>query len=205
MNVWAWIGWLGNIAFFSRFFVQWLASERAGHSVAPRSFWWLSLTGSLSLGGYTFVKGEPVLLAGHVLNGLLFARNLMLSYRPRTGGSSSPLLGVLAATLISLLVFLSLKRLPEHVSPFWLAMSLGGQLIWTSRFVLQWLASERRGESHFPVYFWWLSLLGNGMLLAYASHLGDPILIAGYLPGPLVQARNLMLGPGKRDEPAEGM
>ncbi|MEZ5974206.1 MAG: lipid-A-disaccharide synthase N-terminal domain-containing protein [Planctomycetota bacterium] len=45
-------------------------------------------------------------------------------------------------------------------------MSLGGQLIWTSRFVLQWLASERRGESHFPVYFWWLSLLGNGMLLA---------------------------------------
>ncbi|MEZ5974205.1 MAG: lipid-A-disaccharide synthase N-terminal domain-containing protein [Planctomycetota bacterium] len=68
MNVWAWIGWLGNIAFFSRFFVQWLASERAGHSVAPRSFWWLSLTGSLSLGEYTFVKGEPVLLAGHVLN-----------------------------------------------------------------------------------------------------------------------------------------
>ncbi|HPF15211.1 MAG TPA: lipid-A-disaccharide synthase N-terminal domain-containing protein, partial [Planctomycetota bacterium] len=42
MTFWAALGWLGNVGFFSRFFVQWLASERAGRSVAPQAFWWLS-------------------------------------------------------------------------------------------------------------------------------------------------------------------
>jgi lipid-A-disaccharide synthase-like uncharacterized protein len=41
--------------------------------------------------------------------------------------------------------------------------------------------------------FWWLSLAGNALLLAYAVHLRDPIFIAGFVPGPLVQVRNLML------------
>jgi lipid-A-disaccharide synthase-like uncharacterized protein len=55
------------------------------------------------------------------------------------------------------------------------------------------MLSERAGRSHFPPAFWWLSLAGNGFLLAYALHLRDPVFVLGYLPGPLIQARNLVL------------
>ena len=78
-------------------------------------------------------------------------------------------------------------------STLWLAVVLSGQALWSSRFVVQWWATERRRESHFPLAFWWLSLAGNSLLLAYALHLADPIYIAGFTVGPFVQVRNLML------------
>lgn len=198
MTAWSLIGWLGNGAFFSRFFVQWMASEKAGHSVAPTAFWWLSLTGSVCMGLYTYQAGELVLLAGHVLNGALFARNLHLSLRPKAEGARHPLLGVLALGMTAAVIWLSLGKARNDLiqTPVWLGVSVLGTGIWSSRFVLQWWKSEGTGRSHFPVLFWWISLVGNMLLLAYTSHLGDPVLIAAYLPGPLVQARNLMLGQG---------
>ncbi len=45
-HVWKLIGWLGNLVFFSRFFVQWYATERLKKVVVPPAFWWLSLVGS---------------------------------------------------------------------------------------------------------------------------------------------------------------
>ena len=196
MTFWAALGWLGNVGFFSRFFVQWLASERAGRSVAPQAFWWLSLLGSACLGAYTYHGGEPVLFAGHLLNGGLFARNLWLSMRPRAARESHWGLGIAALVLMASLIWLGMGRARGNLTeaPVWLTVSLLGQLIWSSRFVLQWWESERKGMSHFPVLFWWISLVGNGLLLAYSAHVGDPVLIAGYVPGPLVQIRNLMLG-----------
>ena len=68
---------------------------------------------------------------------------------------------------------------------------------------MQWYASERAGESHFPRSFWYLSLAGNVLLLAYACHLADPVYIAGYVLGPLVQVRNLMLSGGLRPARAD--
>ena len=200
MTLWAVIGCLGIGAFTSRFIVQWLASEKAGHSVAPTAFWWLSLTGSLCMGTYTYHEGELVLLAGHVLNGALFARNLHLSLRPKAEGARHPLLGVLALAMTATVIWLSLgsARAGLVESPVWFAISVLGTCIWSSRFVVQWWQSEGTGQSHFPVLFWWISLVGNMLLLAYTSHLGKPILIAGYLTGPLVQARNLMLGQGPK-------
>jgi lipid-A-disaccharide synthase-like uncharacterized protein len=78
-------------------------------------------------------------------------------------------------------------------SVLWLAVGVVGQTVWSSRFVVQWYMSERHGRSHFPEAFWWISLLGNALLLAYAVRLADPVWIAGLCLGPLVQLRNLML------------
>jgi len=205
MTVWQVVGWIGNAAFFSRFLVQWFLSERAGRSVAPRSFWWLSLTGSALLSAYSIDRGQPILLAGLLVNSCIYARNLFLSYRGgRAGG-----LGSLASTLIAIVVtaFLfgtgTLRETRGWASStFWLVGSIVGQSLWSSRFVVQWWFSERRGYSHFPRVFWWLSLGGNGLLLAYALHLADPVYVAGFLPGPIVQVRNLMLG-RKRPPPAQ--
>ena len=201
MSAWTLLGWLGNACFFSRFLVQWLLSERAGQSLAPRVFWWLSLAGSAALGVYTLAEAHYVLLVGCVLNGLIYARNLRL--RPGVGrsrhGSEVLVLAGAAALALAAAALLSLRTDPEVV-PAWLACAGVGQAIWSTRFVVQWVASERAGESHFPRMFWWLSLVGNALLLAYTIHLGDAVLIVGYVPGPIVQLRNLALA--RRQAPA---
>ena len=75
----------------------------------------------------------------------------------------------------------------------WLTIGFVGQALFTARFVLQWVASERRSDSVVPVAFWWLSLAGGLTLLAYAIFRCDPVIIAGQGIGLVVYARNLML------------
>jgi len=208
MNVWLWIGWLGNACFFSRFLVQWLRSERAGASIAPRAFWWLSLGGTFLLFAYTFHRGELVLLFGYAVNALIYVRNLQLASTHKHGKQlKRRVLAAAALLAVSTLVWagiMHMKTAPLS-APVWLVVGVIGQSVWCSRFVLQWIATERAGESHFPQAFWWISLAGNTLLLAYAIHLGDPVWIAGLTLGPLVQVRNLMLIHKRRGPSGSGL
>jgi len=81
MSGWIVLGLVGNAFFGARFLVQWLASERAGHSVLPRSFWLLSLVGSVLLLGYAVVRRDPVFVLANLPNGAIYLRNLALSRR----------------------------------------------------------------------------------------------------------------------------
>jgi lipid-A-disaccharide synthase-like uncharacterized protein len=87
--------------------------------------------------------------------------------------------------------------LPAYLNPAswsaWTALGFAGQGLFFSRFALQWLASERRGASHVPVAFWWLSLLGSLLTLAYAIHRRDPVFVLGQAFGWVVYSRNLAL------------
>jgi lipid-A-disaccharide synthase-like uncharacterized protein len=76
---------------------------------------------------------------------------------------------------------------------YWWVVGYGGQLVFGSRFYVQWLASEKRGQSVMPVVFWWLSLLGSVMTLAYAIYRLDPPFIMANVGGPPIYARNLWL------------
>jgi len=78
-------------------------------------------------------------------------------------------------------------------TPFWIAFGLLGNAAFGSRFLLQWLASERAGRSIVPEAFWWLSIAGSAILLVYAIHRRDPIFTIAYLPNTIVYARNLVL------------
>ena len=75
----------------------------------------------------------------------------------------------------------------------WVIIGFIGQAAFFMRFLIQWIASEKKGESYFPVYFWYLSLLGGIILLAYAIHIADPVFTAGQGCGLIVYLRNLML------------
>jgi lipid-A-disaccharide synthase-like uncharacterized protein len=75
----------------------------------------------------------------------------------------------------------------------WVAIGFGGQALFFSRFLLQWIASERARRSVMPTAFWWCSLGGGAVLLAYAIHKGDAVFIAGQAGGLLIYARNLWL------------
>jgi len=75
----------------------------------------------------------------------------------------------------------------------WLTIGFLGQGIFFMRWVVQWLASERSAQSRVPIAFWYLSLTGGVITLAYAIYRKDPVFIAGQSVGTLVYLRNLML------------
>jgi lipid-A-disaccharide synthase-like uncharacterized protein len=73
----------------------------------------------------------------------------------------------------------------------WLAVGFVGQALFTMRFLVQWLQSERMRRSVVPEAFWYFSLLGGATLLAYAIHRKDPVFIVGQAAGLLIYLRNL--------------
>ena len=75
----------------------------------------------------------------------------------------------------------------------WLIVGFAGQIAFTGRFVLQWLYSEYKKRSVIPVSFWYLSIVGSSLLLAYAIYREDPVFIAGQAFGSIVYFRNLQL------------
>jgi lipid-A-disaccharide synthase-like uncharacterized protein len=76
----------------------------------------------------------------------------------------------------------------EHL---WLGIGLLGQALFSARFLVQWIASERRRQSVIPVPFWYFSIGGGLTLLAYAIYRQDPVFIIGQGAGVFVYARNL--------------
>lgn len=76
---------------------------------------------------------------------------------------------------------------------FWIGVGFLGQLLFTSRFLVQWIASERRKQSVVPLAFWWFSLGGGTVLLSYAIWRKDPVFILGQGMGLFIYVRNLML------------
>ncbi|APX88906.1 lipid A biosynthesis protein [Brevirhabdus pacifica] len=75
----------------------------------------------------------------------------------------------------------------------WVLIGLSGQLMFSMRFILQWLASEKEHKSVVPVAFWYFSIIGGVILLAYALYRQDPVFVLGQALGIFVYARNLYL------------
>ena len=68
-----------------------------------------------------------------------------------------------------------------------------GQGLFASRFIFQWIYSEKKGESHIPIIFWYLSIFGGLGLLTYAIFRKDPVIILGQTFGIFIYLRNLIL------------
>lgn len=91
---------------------------------------------------------------------------------------------------------------PEHI---WLGIGLIGQSLFFMRFFVQWIASERRRESVIPTAFWYFSLSGGAVLLAYAIWRQDPIFIIGQATGLFIYCRNLYFVTGASNRAAPAM
>ena len=72
-------------------------------------------------------------------------------------------------------------------------LGLIGNAIFSTRFLVQWLASERRGESVIPISFWYWSIAGSIIMCLYFVFQRDPVGILAYLPNSMIYIRNLML------------
>ena len=73
----------------------------------------------------------------------------------------------------------------------WKVLGLVGQAIFGSRFIIQWLVSEKEGRSVIPISFWYISVIGAAITLVYAIHIEEPVFMLPQLAALLIYARNL--------------
>ncbi|PPR78431.1 MAG: hypothetical protein CFH01_00996 [Alphaproteobacteria bacterium MarineAlpha2_Bin1] len=82
-EVWLGIGFIGQAVFASRFWIQWIASEKEGRSVIPIVFWFLSVIGGLTLLSYAIYRKDPVFIVGQSTGLLIYSRNIYLIYKEK--------------------------------------------------------------------------------------------------------------------------
>ena len=94
---WKLVGWVGNVVFFSRFFVQWVATERQKRVVVPISFWWLSLVGSVLLLAYGLWQRDSVFIFAYAFTWIPYIRSIVIHYRHRSQRTSCSACGSASA------------------------------------------------------------------------------------------------------------
>lgn len=90
-HIWKIVGWLGNAIFFSRFLVQWHATEKRRRVVIPSLFWWLSLIGSLLLLAYSLHRRDSVFVFAYAFSWIPYIRNLLIHHRHKSAELTCPL------------------------------------------------------------------------------------------------------------------
>lgn len=88
-DLWLVFGLLAQLVFTARFLVQWLASEKAGRSVVPMAFWFLSIVGGTMTLVYGIQRREPVIIMGQTLSIFIYVRNVMLIFKNKSNQSES--------------------------------------------------------------------------------------------------------------------
>jgi lipid-A-disaccharide synthase-like uncharacterized protein len=80
-DFWKTVGWVGNAVFFSRFLVQWYATEKRREVVVPSAFWWLSLSGALLLLLYAIHRNDAVFIFAYAFTWIPYVRNLWIHHQ----------------------------------------------------------------------------------------------------------------------------
>lgn len=83
-KIWLAIGFTGQIFFFLRFLVQWIVSEKAGRSIIPMAFWYLSIVGTLIVFSYAIYRKDPVFIVAYSFNTIVYLRNIALVKKSKT-------------------------------------------------------------------------------------------------------------------------
>ena len=193
------IGFLAQILFSSRLLIQWIQSEKLKKVVTPLLFWQLSLLASFLLFVYGWFRDDFAIMLGQVLTYFIYIRNLQIQGFWK---KLHKFFRVFLFVFPVILVIYSYNNnqfdmqcifINEDI-PLWLII-LGSiaQIIFTLRFVYQWIYSEKKKESSLPMGFWMLSITGSLLIITYAILRKDPVLFTGHIFGSFVYFRNILL------------
>ncbi len=193
------IGFLAQILFSSRLIVQWITSEKQKRVITPTTFWVLSLIASFLLFIYGYLRNDFAIMLGQTLTYFIYIRNLQLQKQWMLIHWSIRLILYLIPSAIVIYYFNNnvidkdLLFRNEAIPPWLLWLGIISQVVFTLRFVYQWIYSEFKKVSSLPMGFWLLSLVGSLLILIYAINRLDPVLFIGHLLGSVIYIRNLIL------------
>ena len=193
------IGFLAQVFFSARILLQWILSERAKKVISPAIFWQLSIVGSYLLFVYGWLRDDFAIILGQIISYYIYIWNLdkkhqwkKLPFIIRTLLLLTPVAAILYM-LKDASAFVDQFFRNEKI-PLWLLIyGSMGQIIFTLRFVYQWIYSKRKDESVLPIGFWVISLLGALIIVSYAIYRRDPVLILGQSTGLIAYSRNIYL------------
>ncbi|WP_099291329.1 lipid-A-disaccharide synthase N-terminal domain-containing protein [Butyricimonas sp. Marseille-P3923] len=193
------IGFLAQIFFSARILLQWILSERAKKVISPAIFWQLSILGSYLLFIYGWLRDDFAIIFGQIISYYIYIWNLNKKHQWKW-------LPLVLRTVLLLTPVAAIIYMIEDASafvdqffrnekiPLWLLIyGSMGQIIFTLRFVYQWIYSKRKDESLLPLGFWVISLFGSLIIVSYAIYRHDPVLILGQSTGLLAYGRNIWL------------
>lgn len=194
------IGFLAQAFFSARILVQWILSERAKRVLSPSLFWILSIAGAFLLSIYGWLRHDFAVVLGQFISYYIYIANLnMKGLWHRVPIAIRVLLLLTPAVVISLTADNAADFVTRFFKnddiPMWLVVyGSFGQVLFTLRFIYQWIVSRSDGESVLPPGFWILSLIGSAVILSYAVIRVDPVLMLGQSVGLIAYVRNLMIG-----------
>ncbi|MBQ0787242.1 MAG: lipid-A-disaccharide synthase N-terminal domain-containing protein, partial [Oceanihabitans sp.] len=189
------IGFAAQLLFSSRLIIQWITSEKQKRVATPTLFWTLSLFASFLLFIYGYLRDDFAIMLGQGLTYFIYIRNLQLQNQWQKFPKVIRWFLLLVPVFISIFYFnnntIDVERLFKNEAiPFWLlVLGIVSQVVFTLRFVFQWLYSEKQKESSLPFGFWLLSLIGSTLILTYAIIRKDPVLFIGQLFGAVIYSR----------------
>ena len=193
------IGFLAQTLFSSRLIIQWITSEKHKRVITPTLFWTLSLIASFLLFIYGYLRDDFAIMLGQGLTYYIYIRNLQLQNQWKTFPVSIRWILLLMPVFITVFYFNNneidtVKLFKNEAIPFWLlVLGIVSQIVFTLRFVYQWIYSEKNKASSLPLGFWALSLIGSLLILTYAIFRVDYVLLVGHSLGAIIYFRNLLI------------
>jgi len=200
------LGFLAQLLFSARMLVQWILSERAKKVVSPHLYWQLSIVAAIIMFFYGWLRHDFAIILGQSITYFIYIYNLKLL----KVWKKMPVTFRIFCYLVPLFVVPyalfnyqdTVNRLfhNNEIPLYLLLWGSAGQVVFTLRFVYQWLSSRRIQKSILPMGFWVISLTGSVMIVSYAVYRRDPVLFLGQIFGAAIYARNiwLLINSGKR-------
>ncbi|REE79930.1 lipid-A-disaccharide synthase-like uncharacterized protein [Lutibacter oceani] len=193
------VGFIAQLLFSGRLILQWILSEKSKKVLTPSLFWKLSLIASFLLFVYGYLRDDFSIMLGQALTYFIYIRNLQLQGEWQKAPKPLRLYLYIFPVLLVIYSYNNNtydidKLFRNDAIPVWLLVwGSIAQIIFTLRFVYQWLYSEKNKESSLPFGFWLLSLIGSIMILFYAILRKDPVLLIGHLMGSVIYFRNILI------------
>ena len=193
------IGFLAQILFSGRLIIQWILSEKSKKIITPSLFWKLSLFASFLLFVYGYLRDDFAIMLGQALTYYIYIRNLQLQGEWKKSPKALQWFLLIFPVLIIIYGYNNgeydvNKLFKNDAIPLWLLLlGIVSQIIFTLRFIYQWLYSEKTKTSELPVGFWRMSVIGASLILTYAILRKDPVLFIGHIAGLSIYIRNIFI------------
>ena len=193
------VGFIAQILFSSRMILQWIISEKNKKVLTPVLFWEISLFASFLLFVYGYLRHDFSIMLGQTLTYYIYIRNIQLQ---NDWNKIPKLLRWFILIFPAFIVWYGYNNnvvdidhlfKNENIPQWLLILGIIGQILFTLRFIYQWIYSEKSKSSVLPMGFWIISLSGSLIIFIYAIIRKDPVLLAGHAMGLIIYSRNIII------------